>query len=84
MVPWSHAVEAISRTTTTALSGFAGGTFTFSHHKDGRNLVSWLPRIPIDHILVPETAARLSLQRRQRLGSDHYGLLATFALGARY
>lgn len=83
MVPWSHAVGKLLRATKTKLSGFAGGTFAFSYLKDGQDIAGWLPLLPIDHVLVPEKGATLSLQRRDRLGSDHYGLLADFAIDAR-
>lgn len=78
MVPWSHAVRSISEATDTKLSGYTGGTFAFSYHKEGRNLATWLPRLPIDHILVPKSGDAISLQRRDRLGSDHHGVLAEF------
>lgn len=84
MVPWSHAVGAISEATGSKLSGYAGGTFAFSHDGTDRTLAAWLPRLPIDHVLVPEGGAALSLQRRERLGSDHHGLVAEFAVDGRF
>ncbi len=81
MVPWGHSVRAVGRTTRTIPAGYAGGTFQPSYHFTGRDLAGWMPRLPIDHVLVPETSDRGSLERRDRLGSDHHGLLATFGLG---
>jgi endonuclease/exonuclease/phosphatase (EEP) superfamily protein YafD len=80
MVPWSHAVDALAQATTTQMSGYAGGTFAPSYHRKGQNLFAWMPHLPIDHILVPKDGAPIALQRRERFGSDHHGLLASFVL----
>lgn len=78
MVSWSHAVQSVARATGTVYSGYPGGSFAFSYHLDGRNMVGWLPRLPIDHVLLPDGAERVSVQLRPRLGSDHHGVIATF------
>lgn len=80
MVPWSYAVASVERATRTRSAGYAGGTFAFSYHRDRRNLAAWLPRMPIDHVLVPDKGEPVSLQRRARLGSDHHGVLAGFVM----
>jgi endonuclease/exonuclease/phosphatase (EEP) superfamily protein YafD len=80
MVPWSHTVRAVAQATRSASAGYAGGTFAFSYERDGRNLAAGLPELPIDHVLVPETGLPVSVMRRERLGSDHRGLLAVFAM----
>ncbi|NNK68114.1 MAG: endonuclease [Rhodobacteraceae bacterium] len=79
MVAWSHAVRAIARATGTEMAGFAGGTLALSYSVDGKNLIDTLPRLPIDHVLVPEGSATVSVTRLPRLGSDHHGVLARFA-----
>ena len=79
MVTWSHAVDTIKTATRTKYAGYPGGTFVLSYHKDGQNLLDGLPRLPIDHVLIPDTAAGLSVERRARLGSDHHGVVADFA-----
>ena len=38
-----------------------------------------LPLVPIDHIYAPPIWRTVSIERLERTGSDHYGLLATFA-----
>ncbi len=78
MVPWSHAVRSVSRSTNTRNSGFAGGTFALSYTRNGQNLARLFPRLPIDHILVPAGAKVFEIERRDRLGSDHHGVLVRF------
>ena len=80
MVPWSFTVAEISRATRTRSAGYAGGTFALSYHQDGRDLAARMPRLPIDHVLVPDIGAAVSLDRRARLGSDHHGVLAKFVI----
>lgn len=80
MVPWSYAVESLSRASDAKFFGSAGGTFEFSYHLDGRNFASFLPRLPIDHILIPKDGAITDIVRRPKLGSDHHGVLADFVL----
>ncbi len=80
MVPWSYSVEAIQRATRTVHAGYAGGTFAFSLHHKGMNLAGHLPTIPIDHVLISHVGEVVSLDRRDRFGSDHFGLLASFTL----
>ncbi len=80
MIPWAYSIAAIKRATQTINAGYAGGTFDFSLHYNDRNIARFLPSIPIDHILVPDSGTVLKLERRGRFGSDHYGLLARFAL----
>lgn len=82
MVPWAFSVAAVKRATRTTDAGYAGGTFAFSYRREGRNLLETLPPIPIDHILVPQNGMRGSLTRRDRLGSDHHGLVATFTIAS--
>ena len=80
MVPWSYSVHAIQRATRTVNAGYAGGTFNFSYHLNGQDVLKALPPITIDHILVPETGVSVSIERREKLGSDHHGLLSSFTL----
>ena len=80
MVPWSHSVASLARASETKLFDFAGGTFAFTYHQDGQNFASPLPRLPIDHVLIPKNGALIKLERRPRLGSDHHGVLAEFVL----
>lgn len=80
MVEWSYAVRSIARATKTRNAGFAGGTFAFSYELDGRDVAKGIPRIPIDHVLVPQSGASLGVNRRERFGSDHHGLFAEFTL----
>ena len=82
MVAWSHAVRAIASATRTENAGHVGGTFALSHTVGGENILARMPRLPIDHVLIPEDAARQSVERRPRLGSDHHGIKARFALDA--
>lgn len=82
MVAWSHAVRAIAGATRAENAGHVGGTFALSHAVKGENILSRMPRLPIDHVLVPEGAALQSVERRPRLGSDHHGIMARFALKA--
>ncbi|MEM9425318.1 MAG: endonuclease/exonuclease/phosphatase family protein [Pseudomonadota bacterium] len=83
IVSWTYAANAVERATQTTNAGYAGGTFEFQYDRWGRNLLHLMPKIPIDHILVPETGAALTLTRRPLLGSDHHGLVATFAMAPR-
>ncbi|MCG6883213.1 MAG: endonuclease/exonuclease/phosphatase family protein [Silicimonas sp.] len=80
MVPWGHSVRTLAEASRTTPAGYAGGTFAFSRMHRGRNLAELFPRLPIDHVLIPDTGTPVALDRRDRLGSDHHGLLATFAL----
>lgn len=82
MVPWAYSVGAIERATKTVNAGYAGGTFAISYRPGGWKLFESVPPLPIDHILLPESGTRGTLQRRDRFGSDHHGLVATFALAA--
>lgn len=79
-VPWSYAAERVKRATRTVTAGYAGGTFAPSYRREGRDLLKHAPTVPIDHVLVPDTGAPLSLSRRARFGSDHHGLAATFVM----
>lgn len=71
MVPWSHTVAEIGRASRTRLAGGPGATYSLGPPFLG---------LSIDHILMPEDAALVSVERRPRLGSDHLGVLATIAL----
>ena len=74
-------MRAIARATRTENAGHVGGTFALSHAVNGENILARMPRLPIDHVLIPEGAALQSVERRPRLGSDHHGIKAGFALG---
>lgn len=80
MVAWSHSVRAIARATKTENAGRVGGTLALSYIVDGENILQGMPGLPIDHVLVPQDAAKISAERLARLGSDHHGVWATFAL----
>lgn len=82
MVAWSWAAQTVERATRTTNAGPLSGTFRLTHYREGKNLIWWLPRLPIDHVLVPEEGAILGLTERPRFGSDHHGVLASFVLGA--
>ncbi len=82
MFEWAHSVRAVQRATETSYSGYPGGTFAFSYHNWGRNWLEHMPLLPIDHVLIPKEARRVSVARRPRLGSDHFGVVATFSLMA--
>jgi endonuclease/exonuclease/phosphatase (EEP) superfamily protein YafD len=83
MVPWSYTLKSVARATDTKLSGYAGGTFELSYVYQDNDLATWMPLLPIDHILVPASGPAVSLERRPQLGSDHYGLLGEFVLMTR-
>ncbi|WP_248363474.1 endonuclease/exonuclease/phosphatase family protein [Aliiroseovarius sp. S1339] len=69
MVPWSDALSSIELASSTQRIGPPHVTLT--------KLQGWM-RVPIDHVLV--SGGDGSVQRLERLGSDHYGLFARFAL----
>ena len=71
MVPWSYAMRALRRASGTTHAGYPGGTYDFLH-----------PVLPlaIDHVLMPEGAALVSVETRPKLGSDHRGVLAKFVM----
>ena len=69
MVPWSHQLRQVERTSRAELLGPA----TISLVKAGGFL-----RVPIDHVLV--TGGQGQVRRLPLLGSDHFGLLAGFEL----
>ena len=71
MVPWGHAVRRIGR----AAGVEPAGPLVATHHIPGLGL----PPLRIDHVLVPEGWAA-SVELRDRLGSDHAGLLARIGL----
>lgn len=83
IVSWTYAAKTVERATRTHNAGHAGGTFEFQYDWSGRNLLELMPKVPIDHVLVPDTGAALALTRRPLFGSDHHGLVATFALAPR-
>ncbi|NHF74145.1 endonuclease/exonuclease/phosphatase family protein [Paracoccus xiamenensis] len=64
MVPWAGAPGRIARATDTRIAGPIRPTL----------FVKAYP-LPIDHVLVPAGTDAV-LERRPRLGSDHYGVLA--------
>ena len=80
MVPWSRSVAAVARATRTQRAGYAGGTFTFSYEHNGADLARWIPSIPIDHLLIPQSGTTFGQERRGLLGSDHNGIVARFAI----
>lgn len=68
MVPWSNTLKAFERTSDTNLAGAALHSFD----------LPYIPMsTPIDHVLVP-SGSESKIQRRDKLGSDHYGILAEF------
>ena len=69
MVPWSHAMDRVADTSMTERIGPPHVTLTKAQ--------GWM-RVPIDHVLV--SGGDGSVQRVSRLGSDHFGLFARFAL----
>ncbi|MHA6268059.1 endonuclease/exonuclease/phosphatase family protein [Aliiroseovarius sp. CAU 1755] len=69
MVPWSDALRNVAMASNTMRIGPPHVTLT--------KLKGWM-RVPIDHIFVSEGEG--IVQRLPRLGSDHYGLFARFAL----
>ncbi len=70
MVPWSHSLRSIARATGTRRIGRAFNSMT---------RFSPLVPLPIDHVLIPETAQGTT-ERRPLLGSDHHGILARLTL----
>ena len=70
MVPWSHTLEAFQQTSNTHLAGATVHSFD----------LPYIPMsTPIDHVLVP-VGSQSKIQRRDKSGSDHYGILAEFSL----
>ena len=70
MVPWSYTLKAFERASDTNLAGATLHSFD----------LPYIPMsTPIDHVLVPESS-QSKIQRRDKLGSDHYGILAEFNL----
>ncbi|WP_371169727.1 endonuclease/exonuclease/phosphatase family protein [Aliiroseovarius sp. 2305UL8-7] len=69
MVPWSTSFEMIEAVSGTERIGPPHVSLTKAN--------GWM-RVPIDHVLV--TGGQGRVQRLPRLGSDHYGLLARFAI----
>ncbi|MCP5073342.1 MAG: endonuclease [Rhodobacteraceae bacterium] len=70
MVPWSSVLHQFRAASGSRRIGRV--------HKSFPMFDGWL-RLPIDHILVPDTALS-EAELRPRLGSDHHGLLARFQL----
>jgi len=69
-VPWSYSVKALKRASGTRVSRPVINSFELPH----------IPlTIPIDHVLLP-IGAKAKTERRDKKGSDHYGLLVTFNL----
>lgn len=69
MVPWSAAMKRLTEVSATERIGPPHVTLT--------KMRGWM-RVPIDHVLV--SGGNGSVQRIERLGSDHFGLFARFAL----
>ncbi|GHE86585.1 endonuclease/exonuclease/phosphatase [Aliiroseovarius zhejiangensis] len=69
MVPWSHAMARLTEISRTERIGPPHVTLT--------KMRGWM-RVPIDHVLV--SGGDGSVQRLERLGSDHFGLFARFDL----
>lgn len=67
MVPWGRSVRRIGR----SVGAVPAGPLSATHHIPGLGL----PPLRIDHVLVPDGWAA-SVALRDRLGSDHAGLLA--------
>ena len=74
MVPWSHALAAITRAT----GSERAGAVTYSLPMAG----GWVT-LPIDHVLVPRGGGPTRARRLPLLGSDHHGVLAGFDLARR-
>ncbi len=70
MVPWSSVMHQFETAGNTHLAGETKATFDLPFVR--------MP-IPIDHILAPDTAQGTT-ERRPKLGSDHYGLVAQIRL----
>ena len=71
MVPWSYTLGRFARVT----GSERAGSVTYSLPMAG----GWVT-LPIDHVLVPQDLGATAARRRPLLGSDHYGVLAGFAL----
>lgn len=67
MVPWSHSLRALAGATRTRRAGPARGSY---------DLQDALP-LPIDHVLAPGGG---TTELREKLGSDHRGVVARIAL----
>ncbi len=70
MVPWSHNLNSIERASDTHIARPI--VHSFDLHKMGL-------RLPIDHVLLPK-GAKAKIERRGKLGSDHYGVLVNFSM----
>lgn len=70
MVPWSYSIKAFERASDTKIARPAIHSF---------DLPCIPMRIPIDHVLLP-IGSKVKIERRDKKGSDHYGVLATFNL----
>lgn len=68
MVPWSHSIKSFERASDTQIARPVIHSFD----------LPYVPmRIPIDHVLLP-IGTKTKTERRDKKGSDHYGVLATF------
>lgn len=70
MVPWSHVMRTITAATNTRRIGALQYTLP----------LKGVYSLPIDHVLVHNTAQPASAEKRPLLGSDHFGILARFSL----
>lgn len=73
MVPWSHTLRQVARATRSERAGSVTYSLPMAR--------GWLT-LPIDHVLVPQGRGATHAGRRPLLGSDHHGVLASFARGA--
>ena len=70
MVPWSHSLKSFEHASDTQMTRPAIHSFT----------LPYIPMtIPIDHILLP-SGAKAKTAKHQKLGSDHFGVVAEFNL----
>ena len=71
MVAWSHTLRRLRRAGGMQLTGRAGPTFKFRE----------VPiELGIDHVFMPDGAKAILTEKRDRFGSDHAGIFASFKL----
>ena len=73
--PWSAAVKTVAVDTDTRVA--PGLRFTL---KMGAAGIGPMPFLPIDHVLLPDTASLLMIDKGPSIGSDHLPLLVRFTL----
>jgi endonuclease/exonuclease/phosphatase (EEP) superfamily protein YafD len=73
--PWSAAVKTVAADTDTRVA--PGLRFTL---KMGAAGIGPIPFLPIDHVLLPDTASLQMIDKGPSIGSDHLPLLVRFTL----